>query len=120
MLPQRVRGAVIRTKNRSANGPLRVQSNEFMRRQINDRYMARSRMCLICYGKLRVFCNVMVCVKHRGYDCILQSARLCAVNQGGTADNVYSSLTDQFICQGLFIILTEIPEVQYEIFTRIR
>lgn len=34
---------------------------------------------------LRVFCDVMMCVNHQGYVCILSSARL-TVNQGGTAD----------------------------------
>lgn len=34
MLPQRVRGAEIRMKNRSANGPPRVQSNERKRGKV--------------------------------------------------------------------------------------
>ncbi len=36
---------------------------------------------------LKVFCDVMMCVKHRGYVSILSSARL-PVNQGGTADMI--------------------------------
>ena len=109
MLPQRVRGAEIRMKNRSANGPPRVQSNELVREYVYEKSDASYfdvisfNVLMRLFAMLRVFCNVMMCVKHRGYDCILQSARFYTVNQGGTADNVYSSLTDKFICQGLFI-----------------
>ncbi len=43
----------------------------------------------------RVFCDVKAYVSCRGYDGIPQSARLLlAVNQGGTADINYSSLTE--------------------------
>ncbi len=65
MLPQRARGAESRVKNKSSNGPLRVQSNAVFR---------------------RVFCNVQAYVSCRGYIGILPSARQVAVNQGGTAD----------------------------------
>ena len=41
-------------------------------------------------------------VRCRGYVGILQRAREFPVNQGGTADNVYSSLTKLRFCQGLF------------------
>ena len=64
MLLQRACGAESQVKNRLANGPLRVQSNEM------NRYVRNVPQVM-----LRVFCNVMVCVNHQGYDSILLSAR---------------------------------------------
>ncbi len=55
MMPsQRTRGAESRVRNNLSNGPLRVQSNAFVR---------------------KVFCNVWAYVSCRGYVGILTSAR---------------------------------------------
>ena len=75
MLVQRAHGAENGAKNRLANGPLRVQSND----RGDD----------ILLAAVRVFCNVRMCVNHQGYDSILLSAQHKAVNQGGTADNLF-------------------------------
>ncbi len=63
MLAQRAHGAENGAKNRLANGPLRVQSND----RGDD----------ILLEAVRVFCNVTMCVNHQGYDSILLSAQLC-------------------------------------------
>lgn len=44
------------------------------------------------YFLYKVFCNVMTCVNRQEYVSILISAWLCAMNQGGNTDIVYSSL----------------------------
>ncbi len=50
----------------------------------------------------KVFCNARVCVSYPGYVGTLQAHEFF-VNQGGTADNAnYSSLAEQYFCQGLF------------------
>ena len=52
-----------------------------------------------------VFCDVKAYVSCRGYVSILQSAWDNPRNQGGTADKVYSSLTEhKSFCQGLFCV----------------
>ena len=56
MLPQRAHGAESWVKNRLANGPPRVQSNG---------------TAAVLFSLSRVFCNVMMCVNHQGYDSIL-------------------------------------------------
>ena len=73
MLAQRAHGAENGAKNRLANGPLRVQSND----RGDD----------ILLEAVRVFCNVTMCVNHQGYDSILK-VRSKAANQGGTADKI--------------------------------
>ena len=79
MPPQRACVAESQVKHRSSNGPPRVQSNG-----MGD-----------IISSSGVFCNVRMCVNHQGYDSILLSARN-TVNQGGTADSDYSSLTESF------------------------
>ena len=75
MMPlQRACAAGNQVRNKLSNGPLRVQSN-------------------VIYHK--VFCNVLAYVSCRGYVGILQRAQRQAVNQGGTADKLYSSLIDR-------------------------
>ncbi len=71
MLPQRVRVAESRAKNKSSNGPLRVQSNA------KAKYSATR-------GHASVAGDMSVSRKVHGF----------TVNQGGTTDNVYSSLTE--------------------------
>ena len=63
MLVQRAPVAENGAKNRSANGPPRVQSND----RGDD----------VLLAAVRVFCNVRMCVNHQGYDSILLSARQC-------------------------------------------
>ena len=72
MLPQRVRVAESRAKNKSSNGPLRVQSNAI--------FAKYSATC----GHTSVAGGMSVSRKGHGF----------TVNQGGTTDNVYSSLTE--------------------------
>ena len=49
------------------------------------------------YFLYRVFCDVLIYVSYRGYVGILLSVQLLmAVNQGGTADSIYSSLTEHY------------------------
>ena len=65
MLPQRARVAESRVKNKSSNGPPRVQSN---------------------VGSRRVFCNVWAYVSCREYVGTPQRCTVQAVKQGGIAD----------------------------------
>ena len=75
MMPlQRACVAESQVRNKSSNGPLRVQSNALGMAQSILQRMAR--------------------VRGRGYAGILLSARICFVNQGGTADCNDSSLTE--------------------------
>ena len=81
MLPQRVRVAESRAKNKSSNGPLRVQSNEFC-----------SEYSATC-GHTSVVGNMFVFRKVHGF----------SVNQGGTANKILFVL-DRLFCRGLFIL----------------
>ncbi len=74
MLLQRACVAESQVKNKSANGPLRAQSNVPFRTE----YSATYRHTLVVGD---------VSASHRAHG-------LYTVNQGGTTDNVYSSLTD--------------------------
>ena len=68
-------------RNKLSNGPLRAQSN------VSDH---------------KVFCDVKADVICRGYAGILTSAR-SYVNQGGTADSLYSSLIELFSIEDVFL-----------------
>ena len=93
MPSQRACAAESQVKHRSSNGPLRVQSNGCIG-------MDRAFVCSSVTS--RVFCDVRMCVKHQGYACILQ-VHGDAVNQGGTADIDYSSLTDLSSVRDFFV-----------------
>ena len=61
--------------------------------------------------KHRVFCDVKAYVSCLGYDGILQSVRF-SVNQGGTADKDYSSLTkNTFFVRDFFIAKTHYKKI---------
>ena len=80
---QRTRTAENRVRNRLSNGPLREQSNVWLG--------GDSVFPPVC----KVFCNVWAYVSCREYGSIPTSARIFEfVNQGGTADMFYSSLTE--------------------------
>ena len=89
MLSQRVRGGVIRAKNKSSNGPLRAQSKGADRG--------------ISHHAYRVFCDVKAYVSSREHDSALLRVRSFSANQGGTAnrsifvpDRTISSVRDFF------------------------
>lgn len=63
----------------------------------------------------RVFCDVMTYVSCRGYDSILLSAQFYAANQGGTADKVYSSLTEMKVFVRDFCFVRFFWRCNYEI-----
>ena len=79
MPPQRARGAGNRVKHRSSNGPRRVQSKALAE------YSAT-------YGHTSVVGDMMVSRKVHG----------TAVNQGGTANRLYSSLTDPLLSRRFY------------------
>jgi len=85
MPSKRVRDAEIRVRNRPLNGPLRVQG-----KCLSAEYNATC-------GHTSVAGNMSVFRKAHGF----------AVNQGGTANKAYSSLTD-FSLSGTFILQEEL------------
>ena len=80
---QRACDAENQARNKLSNGPLRAQSK--------------------AHEQCRVFCDV----EGRRYMpgiCLYPAKRArWLVNQGGTADNNYSSLTEEVFCQGRFL-----------------
>ena len=88
MLLQRARVAESRVKNKLSNGPLRAQSNVLL---YSAKYSVTSWHALVV-GDMFVSCKVHSC--------------LSAVNQGGTTDKYYSSLTDVLVCQGRFCFIS--------------
>ena len=88
MMPlQRACGAESQVRNKLSNGPLRAQSNE------KSEYSAtwgRRNMPGVCWYP----------AKYTGH----------AVNQGGTADSVYSSLTEKIFCRGRFFMERRLGE----------
>lgn len=87
MLPQRARVAESRVKNKSSNGPRRVQSNAHER---------------------RVFCNVRAYVSCRGYVGILQRVQYdCECKVAPRISLLYSSLTERNLLSGTFSFLAE-------------
>jgi len=80
MPPQRARGAENRARNTLSNGPLRAQSKAYAE------YSATRRHASVAEGML------VPCQAHGAV----------AVNQGGTADKIYSSLTEEKFLSGAF------------------
>ena len=108
MILQRVRAGESRINPRLANGPLRAQSKAYS-----------------CYDMPSILRRVTY-VSCRGYVGISQGHSVMAVNQGGTAEKYFSSLTEVEFCQGRFCFIypsTELTENRrcfYEIFTQSR
>ena len=81
MMPlQRACDAENQARNKLSNGPLRAQS------KTSVKYSATC-------GHTSVAGSMLV---------LRQAHGVIAVNQGGTADRIYSSLTEVFFCQGRF------------------
>lgn len=91
MLIQRTCDAENQVENKPSNGPRRAQSTVW------------KAACLFFIPSiLRRYAHVSC----RGYVGILTKCTAIAVNQGGTADIVYSSLTDIHL-SGTFLFLTK-------------
>lgn len=92
MPSQRARGAESRVRNRSSNGPLRVQSNARLR---------------------RVFCNVLAYVSCRGYVSI--SLKCMVYHECRVAPRIkriYSSLAERFGSVGDFLFSAYPTEIR--------
>lgn len=59
--------------------------------------------------KLRVFCDAKARVRRLGYFYVsYECTAICAVKQGGNADNCYSSLTENAFSVGDFIFFLSV------------
>lgn len=89
---QRTRDAESRVRNKLSNGSLRAQSNGSI-----PEYSATLQAGVTC----------------RGYIGILLSAQVYPVNQGGTADKIYSSLTETiYSVKGVFLFSENVPDAK--------